>query len=174
MVHAIMLIGIITKKRDNNTNFYFNFVKYNLLKNFYIMPFFQKSIIDLESIPKFDRNIDNYYFNKSVPCFNHNKDKNKPTITKISDKLWDRLSALLPKEKPNNTIGRPAIPFRKIMDDIVYVLRTGCQWKMLSSEYGSASTCHRRFQEWVQLNIFKKLWIRLLKEYDNKKGIKWT
>jgi len=61
------------------------------------------------------------------------------------------------------------------MDGIVYVLRTeGCQWKMLPSEYGSGSICHRRFQQWNEADTFKKIWIRLLKEYDNKKGIKWT
>ncbi len=37
-----------------------------------------------------------------------------------------------------------------------------------------APTCHRRFQQWVQLGIFKKIWIRLLKEYDGKRGIKWA
>ena len=108
-------------------------------------------------------------------CYNRHKSKNKHTITKIPDKLWDTISHILPDEKPNNTIGRPVIPFRKVMDGIVYVLRTGCQWKMLPKEYGSgSSTCHRRFQQWIQLDIFKKLWIRLLKEYDNKKGIQWT
>jgi len=81
---------------------------------------------------------------------------------------------LLPEEKRNNTIGRPAVPFRKIMNGILYILRTGCQWKMLPKEYGSGSTCHRRFQQWVQLGIFKKIWVRLLKEYDSKKGIKLT
>jgi len=34
----------------------------------------------------------------------------------------------LPCGKPKNTIGRPAIPFRKVLDGILYVLRTkGCQ-----------------------------------------------
>ncbi len=107
-------------------------------------------------------------------CFNHHDNKNKPPISRISDKLWDKISDLLPDEKLVSTIGHPIIPYRKVMDDIIYVLRTGCQWKMLPSEYGSGSTCHRRFQEWVRLDIFKKVWIRLLKEYDNKKGIKWT
>ena len=107
-------------------------------------------------------------------CFNHHDNKNKPPINRISDKLWDKISDLLPDEKPVSTIGRPIIPYRKVMDGIIYVLRTGCQWKMLPCEYGSGSTCHRRFQEWVKLDIFKKVWIRLLKEYDNKKGIKWT
>jgi putative transposase len=36
------------------------------------------------------------------------------------------------------------------------------------------STCHRRFQEWVQSGIFDKLWSRLLRLYDLKKGIKWN
>jgi transposase len=44
---------------------------------------------------------------------------------------------------------------------------------MIPKEFGSGSTYHRRFQQWVQLDIFKKIWIILLKEYDDKKGIKW-
>ena len=108
-----------------------------------------------------------------MPSSNKLKNNNMPTITKISDELWDKISAdLLPYEKPKYTVGRPIIPFRKVMDGIVYVLRTGCQWKMLPKEYGSGSTCHRRFQQWIKIEIFKNIWIRLLKEYDNKIGIK--
>ena len=109
-----------------------------------------------------------------MPSFNLHESKNVSTITKISDELWGMIDDLLPCEKPKNTVGRPTIPFRKVLDGILYVLRTGCQWKMLPKEYGSGSTCHRRFQQWVQLNIFKKMWIRLLEEYDNKIDIKWT
>jgi transposase len=70
--------------------------------------------------------------------------KRLPTIRKIPDELWDEIRVILPPEKPDRTIGRPIVPFRKILDGILYVLRTGCQWKMLpKKEYGSASTCHR-------------------------------
>jgi transposase len=96
----------------------------------------------------------------------------KHTITKIPDELWDKIVTVLPREKPENAVGRPIVPFRKVMDGVMYVLRTGCQWKMLPREYGSGSTCHRRFQKWVELDVFKKMWIRLLKAYDDKKGIK--
>ena len=88
---------------------------------------------------------------------------------------WNEIKLLLPSEKPNNTTGRPVISFRKVLDGILYILRTGCQWKMLPKEYGSGSTtCHRRFQEWVLSNVFQKLWVRLLKLYDDLRGIKWT
>ena len=106
-----------------------------------------------------------------MSSFNLHKNKNISTITKISDEFWNMICNLLPDEKPINTIGRPVVPFRKVMDGILYVLRTGCQWKMLPKEYGSGSTCHRRFQQWVQLDIFKKIWIRLLKEYNHKEAI---
>jgi len=109
--------------------------------------------------------------NEIVPCCNnHQKDKNKHTITKIPDKLWDKIRTIL----TDNMIGRPIIPYRKVLNGIIYVLRTGYQWKMLPREYGSGSTCHRRFQQWIQIDSFKKIWIRLLKEYDHKKGIKWV
>ena len=101
-------------------------------------------------------------------------DKNNHTIIKVPDKLWDEIRLLLPKEKSSDTVGRPVIPFRKVLDGILYVLRTGCQWKMLPQEYGSGSTIHRRFQQWNEMDIFKKIWIRLLKIYDNLIGINWT
>jgi putative transposase len=96
-----------------------------------------------------------------------------PTVKRIPDELWDEIRMILPPEKPINTIGRPVVSFRKVLEGILYVLRTGCQWKMLPKEYGSGSTCHRTFQQWSLSEIFKKLWTRLLRAYDGIVGIQW-
>jgi transposase len=98
----------------------------------------------------------------------------RPPIKKIPDELWDEIKNVLPKEKLSNTVGRPIVPYRKVLDGILYVLRTGCQWKMLPKEHGSGSTCHRRFQEWNCMDIFKNIWIKLLEIYDEMIGINWT
>jgi transposase len=90
--------------------------------------------------------------------------------------LWNEIKLILPEKSINNTIGRPSIPFRKVLDGIIYVQRTGCQWKMLPKEYGSgSSTCHRRFQQWiVSSDVFQKLWIKLLGYHDELIiGIRW-
>ena len=50
----------------------------------------------------------------------------------------------------------------------MYVLRTGCQWKALPKEYGSGSTAHRRFQQWVREGAFQKLWVNLLIRWEKK------
>lgn len=95
------------------------------------------------------------------------------TIRRIPDDLWLEVQPLLPPEKKPGTNGRPVVPFRKVLDGILFVLRTGCQWKDLSAEYGSGSTCHKRFQEWVRMGVFRKLWVKLLERYDELRGIKW-
>lgn len=103
----------------------------------------------------------------------YKRKKHLQTIRRIPDELWDEIKIMLPTEKPNNTTGRPIVPFRKVLDGILYVLRTGCQWKMLPKEYGSGSTCHRRFQQWILAKVFQRLWSRLLQVYDDVKGIGW-
>jgi transposase len=88
----------------------------------------------------------------------------RPPIKRIPDELWDEIKKVLPKEKSYKTVGRPIVPYRKVFDGILDVLKTlGCQWKMLPKEYGSGSKCHRRFQEWNCMDVFKNIWIKLLK-----------
>ncbi|HEY6537243.1 MAG TPA: transposase [Candidatus Nitrosocosmicus sp.] len=85
------------------------------------------------------------------------------------------MKSILPKEKPLKTVdGRPIIRYRKAIDEILYIMRTECPWKRLPKEYGTGSIYHRRFQEWNSFDIFKKVWIKLLKTYDDLIGINWT
>lgn len=103
----------------------------------------------------------------------HKTKRRLHTIWHIPDDLWAELQPLLPPEKPRHTPGRPVVLFRHVMDGILYVLRTGCQWKALPREYGSGSTCHRRFQAWRQAGGFERFWAKLLAEYDRARGIGW-
>jgi transposase len=96
-----------------------------------------------------------------------------PTITEIPDDLWLKIQSLLPQQKMAGTCGRPAVPFRRILNGIFYVLRTGCQWKAVPREFGTGSTIHRRFQQWVRLGVFEQLWAVMLEEHDELVGIGW-
>lgn len=101
------------------------------------------------------------------------KRKRLPTVWRIPDALWAKVQPLLPPEKARGTPGRPGVPFRKVLNGILYVLRTGCQWKAVPQEFGSGSTCHRRFQEWERRGVFAQLWEILIAEYDELRGIRW-
>ena len=100
----------------------------------------------------------------------------------VTDEFWQRVEPLVPprtqvpgKEyvrKPG--AGRPAKPARQVFEAIVFVLRTGCQWKALPAErFGSASAIHKRFLEWEKAGFFEAVWKAGLAEYDDMQGIAW-
>jgi len=101
------------------------------------------------------------------------KCKRLAAIQRVPDDLWAILQPLLPPEKAPGTPGRPPVPYRQVLDGILFVLRTGCQWKLVPTEFASGSTCHRRFQEWQGAGVFVKLWQKLLEHYDDLRGIQW-
>lgn len=68
--------------------------------------------------------------------------------------------------------GRPPKPARQVFEAIVYVLRTGCQWKALPGErFGSASAIHKRFLEWAEAGFSRRYGKAGLAEYDEMEGI---
>jgi transposase len=63
---------------------------------------------------------------------------------------------------------------RNVFEGIIFVLRTGCQWKALpKKEFGSASSIHQYFRMWKRKGVFVRLWRKGLAEYDEMEGIAW-
>ena len=91
----------------------------------------------------------------------------------IPEALWERIDLILPIYHTSDKGGRPRLPLRNVVAGILYVLRTGCQWKAMPREFGSGSAIHAYFQEWVERGVFEELWRLALEEYDVLKGIDW-
>ena len=96
------------------------------------------------------------------------------TLWRVPDELWVLIAPLLGSEKAPGTVGRPTRSSRQIFDGVLYVLRTGCQWRALPRQaYGPASTVHARFSQWVRSGMFCEAWQRTLTYYDEVVGIDW-
>ena len=101
----------------------------------------------------------------------------------VSDAFWERVEPLLPQPAPRSSQrkfvrkpggGRKPKEARVVFEAIVYVLRTGCQWKALPRErFGSASAIHQRFLQWEKAGVFQGLWQAGLAKYDEMEGIAW-
>ena len=100
----------------------------------------------------------------------------------VSDEFWKRVEPLIPKRERDSARtflrrlggGRKSIDPRRVFEGIVYVLRTGCQWKALpKQQYGSASSVHQYFRDWLRSGFFLALWRAGLAEYDEMEGIAW-
>ena len=100
----------------------------------------------------------------------------------VSDEFWKRVEPLIPtrqrrserafRRKPGG--GRKPMGSRHVFEGILFVLRTGCQWKALPKErFGSASSVHKYFRQWLKAGFFLALWRAGLAEYDEMEGIAW-
>ena len=96
------------------------------------------------------------------------------SFAEIPDKLWERVQYWIPKPGKSAKGGRPRVADRRAMSGILYRLRTGCQWDAIPSEFGSRSTCYRRFCEWTEAGVFKMMQIEMLLYYDEQRGIDWA
>ncbi len=104
-------------------------------------------------------------------------EKTKSTTRyQISDELWAKIEPIIPERVNTHPRGggKKPTPPRKIMNALLFVLRTGCQWKALdATEILPGSTAHDWFQKWTRQGVFLRLWEQGLSEYDELKGIDW-
>ena len=64
----------------------------------------------------------------------------------LTDQQWTILAPLIPSAKPG---GRPrAANMRQVINAILYMVRSGCQWRMLPKEYPPWPTVWTYFRFW--------------------------
>jgi len=64
----------------------------------------------------------------------------------LTDREWALIEAFMP---PRKKIGRPrTTELRDVMDAIMYMASTGCQWAMLPNDFPPPSTVQRYFYDW--------------------------
>lgn len=89
----------------------------------------------------------------------------------LSDEQWAKLEPLLPREPSR---GRPWADNRRVLEGILWVLKTGARWRDLPREYPSPSTCWRRLRQWEEQDIWLKIWRRFLSQLDQQGRLDWS
>ena len=89
-----------------------------------------------------------------------------PYPSDLSNQEWELLAPLIPPAKPG---GRPRRwPMRKMLNAVFYLLRSGCQWRMLPREFPPWSTVHHYYFRlwrldgtWEKINAVLRQRIRI-------------
>src|SRR3954447_226527 len=95
------------------------------------------------------------------------------TICEIPDELGVGIEPILKEFWPRKPTGRRVAQWRKMLNGIIFRMRSGCQWERLPERYGPKSTVHDWFQRWVEGGIFEKIWAVLVAECDELGGVRW-
>ena len=73
----------------------------------------------------------------------------------LTDPMWDRLSPLLPPQKPRT--GRPSLDHRRFLEAVLWLARTGSPWRDLPSELMNWRTAWRRWQRWGAAGVWGRV-----------------
>jgi len=75
--------------------------------------------------------------------------------TDLTDVEWSLLEAVVPAPLPG---GRPITwSRREIVNAILYVLRTGCQWHLLPHDFPPYKTVYDYYRQWRRQGVWERI-----------------
>ena len=76
----------------------------------------------------------------------------------LSDPQWPLMHRLLPRPKwqPGGP-GCPPCDLRRVVNGILYLTKTGCQWRMLPKEFGCWQTISGYFNRWSRQGVWQQI-----------------
>lgn len=78
--------------------------------------------------------------------------------TDLNDSEWAVIEQYLPQPKPKGPGGRPRVhPWRQILNAIFYIVRGGCAWRLLPSDFPPWKTVYHYFRLWRQQGVWQAL-----------------
>jgi len=72
----------------------------------------------------------------------------------LSDEQWQLIRPLLPKRAKR---GRPPVNRRDILDAVLYLVRTGCQWRQLPLDFPKWKTVYTVFWRWRKTGVWERI-----------------
>lgn len=86
----------------------------------------------------------------------------------LTDAQWDLIKPLVP---PDRSGGRPRqVDIRRVVNAILYLNRTGCQWRMLPHDFPSWRLVYYYFSTWRDAKLWTKIHDALLAPTRAKAG----
>ena len=92
----------------------------------------------------------------------------------LSELQWEKIAPLLPCRRKNPRGGRPPASDRKVLEGILWMLRSGARWQDLPEEYPSPSTCWRRLRDWEEPDVWLNIGRAFLGELNERQQWKWS
>ncbi len=72
----------------------------------------------------------------------------------LSDEEWEVIAPLLPGGDGVVRRGRRPRETRRVLDGILYILRTGAPWRDLPERYGPYTSIYNRFNRWAKAGVW--------------------
>jgi transposase len=94
----------------------------------------------------------------------------QPTIWEVPDDVWTMIKPILDECYLVKPKGHRRVDLLRVLNGIIFRLRTGFQGHQLPQQFGDDSTVHQHFQQWCRRGTLALLWAVLVEACDNWAG----
>lgn len=92
----------------------------------------------------------------------------KPYPTDLTDEQWNLIAVFLPPPLPG---GRPRkTDLRAVVNAILYLVRSGCQWRMIPHEFPPWKTVYNYYRAWIANGVWDEILASLRLEVREQAG----
>ena len=83
---------------------------------------------------------------------------------KLSPEQWSRVLEFL-RRQPGLYVGQEA-DCKRFIEAIIWMSRSGAQWRLLPSEYGKWNSVYKRFARWCESGVWERMHQHLVDDPD--------
>ena len=92
----------------------------------------------------------------------------KPYPTDLTDEQWKLIEPFLPPAEPG---GRPRkTDLREVVNALLYLVRSGCQWRMIPHEFPPWKTCYNYYRAWIDKGTWDEIVASLRMQVRSEAG----
>ena len=73
----------------------------------------------------------------------------------LTEAEWAIIAPLLPAER--GRVGRPSHDNRRVLNGILWTVRSGARWIDVPERYGRWNSVYRRFRRWAKAGVFEAI-----------------
>jgi len=91
------------------------------------------------------------------------------TTVHLTDEQWERIRDFL-RQDPNVYVGNEA-ECRRFVEAVMWISRSGAQWRLLPSEYGKWNSVFKRFRRWCESGVWERMLVHFADDPDLENGM---
>ena len=92
------------------------------------------------------------------------------TTVRLTDEQWTKIRAFL-RSDPRAYLGRDENNCRRFVEAVLWIDRSGAQWRLLPTEYGHWNTVYKRFARWCDQGVWERMLAHCAADPDMEHGI---
>ena len=91
------------------------------------------------------------------------------STVRLNDFQWTKIRSFLKADR-NAYIGNEA-DCRRFVEGVLWMSRSGSQWRLLPSEYGKWNSVYKRFARWCDQGVWERMLTHFADDPDMENGL---